>query len=76
MQYLIKKNIKKSAFSLIEISVVILIIGILISGVSQGIDWFFTKVNVGIIIEDDLVLHAELLSYAELCEKFLSMPKA
>jgi len=44
-------------------------------GVSQGIDWFFTKVNVGIIIEDDLVLHAELLSYAELCEKFLSMPK-
>ncbi len=44
MQYLTKKNIKKiskkSAFSLIEISVVILIIGILISGISQGIDLY------------------------------------
>lgn len=44
MQYSIKKhnikNLKKSAFSLIEISVVILVIGILISGISQGIDLF------------------------------------
>jgi len=30
----------KKAFSLVEISVVILIIGILISGVSQGIDLY------------------------------------
>ncbi len=34
------KNLHKKAFSLIEISVVILIIGILISGVSQGIDLY------------------------------------
>lgn len=34
------KNFHKKAFSLIEISVVILIIGILIAGVSQGIDLY------------------------------------
>ena len=34
------KNLRKKAFSLIEISVVIVIIGILISGVSQGIDLY------------------------------------
>ena len=34
------KNFHKTAFSLIEISVVILIIGILIAGVSQGIDLY------------------------------------
>ena len=37
-KYKIKKL--KLAFSLIEISVVILIIGILIAGISQGIDLF------------------------------------
>jgi prepilin-type N-terminal cleavage/methylation domain-containing protein len=34
------KNLHKKAFSLIEISVVIVIIGILIAGVSQGIDLY------------------------------------
>jgi prepilin-type N-terminal cleavage/methylation domain-containing protein len=34
------KNLHKKAFSLIEISVVILIIGILIAGISQGIDLY------------------------------------
>jgi prepilin-type N-terminal cleavage/methylation domain-containing protein len=34
------KNFHKKAFSLVEISVVILIIGILIAGVSQGIDLY------------------------------------
>jgi prepilin-type N-terminal cleavage/methylation domain-containing protein len=34
------KNLRKNAFSLIEISVVILIIGILIAGISQGIDLY------------------------------------
>ena len=34
------KNLYKKAFSLVEISVVVIIIGILIAGVSQGIDLY------------------------------------
>ena len=34
------KNFHKKAFSLVELSMVILIIGILIAGVSQGIDLY------------------------------------
>ena len=34
------KNFHKKAFSLVELSMVILIVGILIAGVSQGIDLY------------------------------------
>jgi len=40
-------------------------------GVSEGIDWFFEKVEMGIILEDDLVLEPELLSTVEIVSKYL-----
>jgi len=39
--------------------------GGLLDGVSMGIDWFFEQVEVGIIIEDDLILEPLLLQAAE-----------
>jgi hypothetical protein len=43
-----------------------------LTGVSRGIDWFFTKEALGIIIEDDLVLEPRLLEAAETSSKFLA----
>jgi hypothetical protein len=40
-------------------------------GVSEGIDWFFQKVEIGIILEDDLLLEDGLLESLELIKKFL-----
>ena len=56
MKILLKNNIKK-AFSLIELSVVILIIGILIGGVSQGVDLYkdFIKLNALKITKNSVV---------------------
>jgi prepilin-type N-terminal cleavage/methylation domain-containing protein len=56
MKILLKNNIKK-AFSLIELSVVILIIGILIGGVSQGVDLYkdFIKQNALKITKNSVV---------------------
>jgi prepilin-type N-terminal cleavage/methylation domain-containing protein len=56
MKILLKNN-KKKAFSLIEIAVVILIIGILIGGVSQGVDLYkdFIKQNALKITKNSVV---------------------
>jgi hypothetical protein len=40
-------------------------------GVSKGINWFFDKVEMGIIIEDDLILDADLLNSLEYVKHFL-----
>jgi len=44
-------------------------------GVSEGIDWFFRKVDVGIIIEDDLIIHPPLLRAVEFSAKSLQDPR-
>ena len=44
-------------------------------GISEGIDWFFSKFEVGIIIEDDLILHPNLLETVELTSSLLKNPK-
>lgn len=41
-------------------------------GVSKGIDWFFTKEALGVIIEDDLVLEPRLLEAIETSSEFLA----
>lgn len=41
-------------------------------GVSKGIDWFFGQEEIGIIIEDDLVLESDLLGLVEISSNFLS----
>jgi len=43
-----------------------------LSGVSKGIDWFFEQEEIGIIIEDDLVLEPRLLEAAEISSSYLS----
>ena len=35
-------------------------------GINSGIDWFFSEVDEGLIIEDDLILHFPILKEAEL----------
>ena len=44
-------------------------------GISEGIDWFFSKFKIGIIIEDDLILEPNLLSTIELTSELLKTPK-
>jgi hypothetical protein len=41
-------------------------------GVSKGIDWFFDQEEIGIIIEDDLVLESSLLEVVEISSGYLS----
>jgi len=40
-------------------------------GVSKGIDWFFKRVDIGIILEDDLILKPTLLDSIEFTAQYL-----
>jgi len=44
-------------------------------GVSKGVSWFFERVEVGIILEDDLVLEIDLLESIECTKQFLDFPE-
>ena len=47
----------------------------ILTGVSNGISWFFDRVGIGIILEDDLVLQFDLLKSVELASNFLGDPR-